>query len=388
MISIVATGVGVLASPGIGRDAFAVGMRSGGAGPGETPWAPAAGLPRLAFRLPAFDPRTWIAAAALRRLDRTGILAIAAAKLAIADADLRIPPHRIGVVLGAGGCGVDTTTGFHRRLVETAGTDPNPMAFPNTVPNAAAGQVSIACGLTGFNTTLVQTGGSGEEALALAADLLRAGRLDAVLAGGVDELAPLIHHTLGRLGGLDPGGCRPFDASARGTVLAEDAALLVLERAEDAARRGARPLAELAGAGEASSPARPLSCGPASAAAGAMKRALDAAGVRPGDIAWVSSAACGTTDARCAEAIAAILPGAAVSSVGGACGEGLAIGGVRAAAAVLACAAGEIWGSPWVRTPSCGLDIAREVRPLRGAVLQHGAGTGGRDLALVWRPLK
>ena len=188
MTRIAATGLGVLASPGVGREEFWKGLLAGGRGPSKVEgWALRPGTPALAFQLPEFDTKPWIAPAALRRLDRTGVLAIVSAKLAIADARLDLPPHRVAVVVGAGGCGVSTTTGFHKRLVETAGADPNPMAFPNTVPNAAAGQLAIATGITGFNTTLVQTGASGEEAIALAAELLAAGRCDAAVAGGIED---------------------------------------------------------------------------------------------------------------------------------------------------------------------------------------------------------
>ncbi|KAF0241355.1 MAG: putative 3-oxoacyl-acyl-carrier-protein synthase, partial [Planctomycetota bacterium] len=235
MTRIAATGAGVLASPGIGRDDFWKSLLAGGRGPTKAQgWLLRPGAPDLAFQLPEFDAKKWIAPAAIRRLDRTGMVAIIAAKLALADARLDVPLHRIAIVIGAGGCGVTTTTGFHRRLVETAGTDPNPMAFPNTVPNAAAGQIAIATGITGFNTTLVQTGASGEDAIAVAADLLAAGRCDAALAGGIDELSSMMHHALHLLGSLSRTACRPFDRAADGTLLAEDAGLLVLERLDDA----------------------------------------------------------------------------------------------------------------------------------------------------------
>ncbi|MEK7466363.1 MAG: beta-ketoacyl synthase N-terminal-like domain-containing protein [Planctomycetota bacterium] len=386
MTRIVATGAGVLASPGVGREEFWRGILAGGRGPSKVAgWTLRPGAPELVFQVPEFDTKTWIAPAAIRRLDRTGIFAIVAAKLALADARLDLPLHRVAIVVGAGGCGVTTTTGFHRRLVETAGTDPNPMAFPNTVPNAAAGQLAIATGITGFNTTLVQTGASGEEALVLAADLLAQGRCDAAVAGGIDELSSMMHHALHRLGGLSRTACRPFDRAADGTMLAEDAGLIVLERLGDAKKRGARALAELAGYGRASSPARPLAYGPAAAAASAIESALARAGVAASDVAWVNSAANGVSDARCAAAIRAALPRAAVSSVAGSCGEGLAIGGVRAAASVCAVAEATIPPVANLREPAFELDLVREARPLKGAVVQHGAGTGGVDLAIVWR---
>ena len=386
MIRIAATGIGVLASAGVGREDFWKALLAGGRGPSKVEgWTLRPGAPELVFQVPEFDTKKWIAPAAIRRLDRTGVFAIVSAKLALADARLDVPLHRVAIVVGAGGCGVTTTTGFHKRLVETAGTDPNPMAFPNTVPNAAAGQLAIATGITGFNTTLVQTGASGEEAIALAADLLAAGRCDAAIAGGIDELSSMMHHALHRLGGLSRTGCRPFDRGADGTILAEDAGLIVLERLDEARKRGARVLAELAGYGRASSPARPLAYGPAGAAVSAITSALARAGVAASDVAWINSAANGAADARCAAAIREALPRAAVSSIAGACGEGLAIGGVRAAASVCAVAEGTIPPTANLREPAFDLDFVSEPRPLKGAAVQHGAGTGGVDLAIVWR---
>ncbi|MCE9584241.1 MAG: hypothetical protein K8T20_17280, partial [Planctomycetes bacterium] len=386
MIRIAATGAGVLASPGIGREDFWKSLLAGGRGASPVEgWELRPGATRVAFQVPEFDAKKWIAAAAIRRLDRTGILAIAAAKLALADAGLDVPMHRIAIVIGAGGCGVTTTTGFHRRLVETAGADPNPMAFPNTVPNAAAGQISIATGITGFNTTLVQTGASGEEAIALGADLLTLGRADAVLAGGIDELSSMMQHALDRLGGLARKACRPFDRAADGTFLAEDAGLLVLERFDEAKKRGARILAELAGHARACAPARPLAYGPAKTAASAMEAALARAEIKASEVAWVNSAANGIDDERCVAAIRAVLPRAAVSSVSGACGESLAIGGVRSVASVCGVASATIPPTAGLTDPAFDLDFVREARPLRGAVVQHGAGTGGVDIALVWR---
>ena len=103
------------------------------------------------------------------------------------------------------------------------------------------------------------------------------------------------------------------------------------------------------------------------------------------EIAWVNSAANGAADARCAEAIRRVAPKAAVSSIAGACGEGLAIGGVRAVSSVSAVTAREIPPTAGLRDPAFDLDFAREPRALKGPVLQHGAGTGGVDVALVWR---
>jgi 3-oxoacyl-[acyl-carrier-protein] synthase II len=152
-------------------------------------------------------------------------------------------------------CSVHTISEFDRRALEAGPAYASPMDFANTVINAAAGQAAILHDLRGVNTTVSTGITSGLQAVAYAADLIRAGRAHALLAGGADELCFESFYGFERAGLL----CRsdvheghypiPFDARRNGSALGEGAALLMLEDAASARERGARVLAEVAGCG-------------------------------------------------------------------------------------------------------------------------------------------
>src|SRR6185436_7957784 len=152
--------------------------------------------------------------------------------------------RRIAVVLG-------TTTGGVREL-ERAWIDRSHNA---PVPRSAwllhekartADLLATQLGFLGPRFTLHTACASGASAIALAADLIRAGLADAAVAGGADALARITLGGFRSLRALDPSPCRPFDASRRGMSLGEGAGFVVLERSE----RGTPVLAELLGAGQ------------------------------------------------------------------------------------------------------------------------------------------
>jgi 3-oxoacyl-[acyl-carrier-protein] synthase II len=335
-------------------------------------------------------------------MDRGSALAVAAARLAARDAGLAVEkePERVGVVVGTGGAGIETTGAFYRVVCESGPAAANPMLFPSTVSNAPAGQVAIALGALGPNTTFAEKAIAGENALAYGARLVASGRADAVLAGGVDEVSSYLLHGYRRYGAISPSGtARPFDRLRDGLLLGEGATFLVLETAERAARRGARPYAAIAGFAESSTPAGlaeyPRSPGPF---ARNVARALERAGAAPRDLSWVSASANGTRGLDRLEAAAlgiALGPAAGevpVSSLKGAIGDAMGGGALRAAAASLALAHGFVPGTPGLVEPDpalaeaagCRLDLPREPRPgpIR-AVLVTGLGDGGAMLSIV-----
>jgi 3-oxoacyl-[acyl-carrier-protein] synthase II len=244
--------------------------------------------------------------------------------------------REVGLVLGTMFSGLRTIAEFDRRGLTRGPSYISPLDFANTVINAAAGQTAIWHDLRGVNTTVAGSAASGLQAIANAADLIRSGRADALLAGGTDELCFETLLGFARAGYLCPGGERPlpFDARRRGFALAEGAALVMLEEAESAAARGARVLAEVRGHGAAfdssrgADPARS-----ARAVARAVTAALADAGVRPEEVDALSAAANGSLPGDAAEAagIAAAFPGRAatlpVSAIRGLLGEALGAAG-------------------------------------------------------------
>jgi 3-oxoacyl-[acyl-carrier-protein] synthase II len=243
------TGIGVVSSIGIGKEDFLSSLKEGRSGIGEIKgFDTHFSRSKKAGMVRSFEPRDFIPASKLRRLDRASQFAIAASKLALADGQFSITQEkspRVGVVLGSGFCGLSSSEEFHRGQVLRDFLDLNPMLFPNTVPNAASSYVSIELGIQGVNSTLVQSFCSAEAAIAFACDQLRKGRADLILTGGIDELSEFLFRGFSDLGFLATDGGQgekscPYDQMRNGLVLGEGAGVLVIETEEHARRRRAK----------------------------------------------------------------------------------------------------------------------------------------------------
>ena len=243
------TGIGVVSPIGIGKEEFHASLRSGRSGIEEIRTfdthfsrSQKAGIVRI------FHPKDFMPATKIRRLDRASQFAIAASKLALADAQFSVTQEnspRLGIVLGSGFCGLSSSEGFHRGQVLKGFLDLNPILFPNTVPNAASSNVSIELGIRGVNCTLVQSFCTAEAAILFACDQLRKGKADFILTGGVDELSEFLFRGFSELHllAIDQGhgerSC-PYDQTRNGLVLGEGAGIFTIETEEHARSRGAR----------------------------------------------------------------------------------------------------------------------------------------------------
>ncbi len=225
---------------------------------------------------------------------------------------------------------------------------------PYTVMNAASALTAMELELLGPNLTINHRDLSFLESVATGCELLACGRLDAVLAGGCDELGAGLLHAYARLGALPDGGeMLPYDRHRRGFWPGEGAVLLVLERAEAAAARGARVLARIAGFGRGADdrprvgwwrPPAEIELDPEPAvdgAAAAVTASLRMAGCSATDIDFISGCGNGTVLDR-VETLAlkkALGPAAeqvAIASILGQTGEWLTSAGVRLAAGLYA----------------------------------------------------
>ena len=214
------------------------------------------------------------------RAERVTQLVLAAAGRALMAAGLDAtdgePRPRLGVVLGtAFGCFL-TNAAYERRLLEGGPAAASPRLFAATVSNAAAGELAIAYRLGGPSVTLTAGAASGLVALGHAADLVRAGDADAVVAGGADALDDDLRRWLAA-GGLDCG-----------RAPAEGAALVVLEHADRARGRAVLGTVEGVGAGFEPDPAGE---GAGAGLAAAVTTALEEAGLLPSEVRVVVSAA-------------------------------------------------------------------------------------------------
>jgi len=243
------TGIGVVSSIGVGKEEFLSSLRNGRSGIEEIKeFDTHFSRSKKAGMVRSFHPKDFIPAGKLRRLDRASQFAIAASKLALADAQFSVTQEkspRIGVVLGSGFCGLSSSEEFHRGQVLKGFLDLNPMVFPNTVPNAASSHVSIELGIQGINCTLVQSFCTSEAAILFACDQLRKGKSDLILTGGVDELSEFLFrgfselHFLATDQGHGERSC-PYDKMRNGMVLGEGAGILAIETEEHARSRGVK----------------------------------------------------------------------------------------------------------------------------------------------------
>lgn len=243
------TGIGVVSSIGIGKEEFLLSLKSGKSGIEEIrTFDTHFSRSKKAGIVQNFHPKDFIPASKIRRLDKASQFAIAASKLALADAQFSVTQEnssRVGVVLGSGFCGLSSSEEFHRSQVLKDFLDLNPMLFPNTVPNAASSHVSIELGIQGVNCTLVQSFCSAEAAIIFACDQIQNGRADLILTGGVDELSEILFrgfsdlHLLATDEGNGERSC-PYDRMRNGLILGEGSGVLAIESEEHARSRRAK----------------------------------------------------------------------------------------------------------------------------------------------------
>lgn len=359
---VVVTGVGLITPLGDDCDrafrAIAAGLAGFREVEGEA--LDAAGLAlRRAAPVAEFVVERYLGSGNVRPLDRTARLAAAAAALALEACgwgDLEARRSReIGLVLGTMFGSVHTISAFDLRAQTAGPSYAKPLDFANSVINAAAGQTAIWHGLRGVNSTVAGGPTAGLKAIAAAAELIAGGRAEAVLAGGAEELALEAWVGFARAGliatannGNDPVAV-PFAAGRSGFLLGEGAAILALESRASAARRGARIAGSIAGHGSTFDPSRGSDVTRQSdALARAIRSALEAARLAPGDVDLVSVSASGDPSRDRAEARAiasAIGPKVPIMAIKANLGESLgAAGALQAAAALLASAHGEIPG--------------------------------------------
>jgi 3-oxoacyl-[acyl-carrier-protein] synthase II len=366
---------------------------------------------RLEARAREWNARDHIRPAVLRRMDRCSQMVVTACRMALADAALELTDaeaEAAGVVVGTAFGNLSESEEFLRGLFAKGPGLVNPLTFPNLVLNAPTGYVAIDLGIRGPNLTAVRGEASGEAALALAYDTLVTGQADVLLAGGGDELAPVLRQIYIDLGLLSPndGGqewSSPFDRRRNGFVMGEGAAMLVLETARHAEARGARVLAELAGWVSESLDASPHDwpTDAVAAHAGGTARGLAALGF-PGagtDGGAILAMSCASSmralDRVEAIRLATILGDARartlVTSLKGAIGEFGAAGALGAAAAVLALAHGDVprLGALGAPDAECTLRLAdRTVASPRdgfAAAIVSATPRGGGTITLLFR---
>lgn len=384
---VVITGLGVVSPCGIGKDAFWAGL-NGPAPEGER-------------RVFDFDPDPWFdSPKEARRTDRFAQFALAAAQMALDDAgDPGADPSRAGVFIATGVGGLST---LEEQILTYHTKGPrrvSPFLVPMMMANAGAAAVSMRYGWQGPCETVVTACAAGTHALGNAARLIAGGRCDAVLAGGSEAaMTPVgIQGFINMTAMSTSGISRPFDARRDGFVIAEAAAVLVLEELEAAQARGAHIYAEIVGAASTADAHHITAPAPGgSGAVACMELALADAGLRPSDIAHINAHGTSTplNDAAEAEAIVKVFgsPGPPVTSNKGVTGHSLgAAGALEACAVVLSMQHRQIPPTAGHEEPEpeITIDVVHGApRPWTpGPALSNSFGFGGHNGCLVLSPV-
>ena len=379
------TGLGVVAPCGTGNEAYWAGLLA----------TPADGERRV----PDFDPSTWFGPKEARRTDRFAQLAVAAASLALDDAGpLDVDLDRAGVLIATGVGGLHTLEDQIVLRHEKGPKRVSPFLVPMMMPNAGAASVSMRFGWRGPCETTVTACAASTHAIANAARLIATGTCDAVMTGGSEAaITPSGVAGFTNMTALSGSGrSRPYDVGRDGFVIAEGAAVLVLEEWDAAVARGAHIYGEVLGGASTADAHHITAPSPdGSGAVRAIEQALADAGLAPGDIRQINGHGTSTplNDAAEAAAIAKVFgsPGPPVTSTKGVTGHALgAAGALEAAAVLLSMAHGLI-------PPTAGLQqldpaitivvVAGAPRPWEpGPTLSNSFGFGGHNGCLVLGP--
>ena len=326
---------------------------------------------------------------------------IAAEEAAAQSGELGLDPTEVGVLIGTGLGGCETLDNSYRRLYAENGRIP-PNAIPSSMYNAAAAAIATKLQAKGLSYSVVSACASSAHAIGLAMQAIRTGQAEAMIAGGTD--APL---TAGIIRGWESlrvmaidnehpeQACRPFSADRKGLVLAEGAAVFILESEENARRRGAEILAEVAGFG-ATSDAGHITDPSSDGAARAMALALRDAKLNADDVGYINAHGTATRandpteTAAIKQVFGASVP--PVSSTKSLHGHAMgASGAIEIASSILALREGFL--PPTINLdnpdPSCDLDyVPNQPREARAAAfVSNSFGFGGMNAVVAVRLL-
>ncbi|WP_129336232.1 beta-ketoacyl-[acyl-carrier-protein] synthase family protein [Cellulomonas endophytica] len=269
----------------------------------ENDWADTYGIPVRFAATVRVTPDAVLPRPELKRMDPSAQYAVIATREAWADAGRpEVDPERLGAVVSSGIGGIWTTLDAWDTLREKGARRVLPMTVPMLMPNSPTAFVSLELGARAGAHALVSACASGAEAIGYAADMIRSGRADVVVAGGTEAVIhpmPIAAFAASRTLSLrndDPAGAsRPYDTARDGFVIGEGAGVVVLESAEHAAARGARVYARLAGVGLSADGYHITSPEPSGdGQIRAMRAALEQSGVAARDVVHVNAHATST----------------------------------------------------------------------------------------------
>jgi len=361
---------------------------------------------RIAGEVKDFDPKQFMDRKEARRSDRFVQFAVAATHEAIADAGLdleREDPEQIGIIIGSAIGGVITLLKQYDVMKTRGPRRVNPFFLPAMVIDTAGAQIAIQYGLHGPSFGIVSACATGTNAIGEAAELIRRGDAEVVIAGGSEAgIIPLAFAGFNVMGAMSTRNdepekaSRPFDAQRDGFVIAEGCGIMILESLEHALARGARIYAEVVGYGSTVDGYHLAA--QAENGAGmqrAMRRALHQARLEPHQVDYINAHGTSTplNDANETKAIKAVFGEAAydipVSSTKSMTGHLMgAAGALEAIVCVKAIETGII--PPTINyeypDPECDLDyVPNQARQADVRVaMSNSMGLGGHNACLIF----
>lgn len=309
----VVTGVGVVSPVGIGADVAWDALVAGQSGIADITLFDTTDYDvHVAGEVKGFDASQYMDTKDARRHDRNTHFAVAASGEALRDAGLldgdmldasQADRDRFGMVIGTGIGGIGLISDGIKTLMERGIDRVSPFLLPNMIPDAASGMVAIQYGMRGPNMAVVSACATGGHAIGEAMEAIVRGQADLMLGAGTEAVVvPIALAGFSQMkalgtpidpdsGAYDPTiASRPFDATRNGFVVSEGCAVLVLEEAQHAKARGARPIAEVIGYGSSSDAfhmAAPAERGEGNQRA--MRAALERAGIGPEEVGYVNA---------------------------------------------------------------------------------------------------
>jgi len=297
---VVITGMGVVTSLGQDLETFWNNVIAGKSGISVIDSFDTTDFPtKIAGSIKDFDPEKYMDKREARRMDRFVQFAVAAAKMALADAGLdiggQIDPERVGVYVGSGIGGLETWEDQHNVLLEKGPKRVSPFFIPMMIANMASGQISILTGAKGPNSTVVTACATGTHSIGEAFRLIQRGEADVMICGGSEAaIRPTgiagfcALRAMSTRNDEPERASRPFDKDRDGFVMSEGSGVLVIEDLEHAQKRGAKIHAEIIGYGM-SGDAFHITDPDPDGAARCMKRALADAGVAPEEVEYINA---------------------------------------------------------------------------------------------------
>lgn len=262
MRRVVITGLGVISALGTGVEKNWLGLLEGKCGIGPITLFDASEYPcSIAGEVSDFDPADYFPKKEIKKLARYTQFAVVAARMALEDSKFEINDENaedVGVIVSAGIGGLEVLEAQHIILNERGPKKMSPFTIPAMIENMASGNISIDLGAKGPNKSIVTACASGTHSIGDAFEMIKAGRVEVMIAGGTEAaITPIGIGGFCALKALNTNSndnpqkaSRPFNLDRSGFVMGEGAGVVILEELEAAKKRGAKIYAEIVGYGE------------------------------------------------------------------------------------------------------------------------------------------